>query len=561
MTIPKISSILTHNIPNGAARAMLYGVGLTKKDFSKYFIGVGSMQFDLNPCNKHLGKLQNLVTDNLNNNSKMLGFKFNTIGVSDGITNGNSGMSYSLPSRELITDSIETMIQAHHYDGMVLIPGCDKNLPASMMAMGRINRPSMLLYGGSIMPGDYRNTNVDIVNAFQSYGEYIKGSISQEEREKLLRVCCHHKGGSCSGMYTCNTMAAISEVMGLSMPFSSSNPAASSNKQHECEQVDSVMWNLLENNIKPRDFITKESFRNAIKLTTVLGGSTNAVIHLIAIAKEFDISLTLSEFQEISQSTPVLSNLKPHGQYTMNDINIQIGGMPRIIKYLIDHNILDGSTYTLTGYTLQENMDNYNILPLDFKKQEVIFPITQPFKEEGHIQILTGNLCPEGSVAKISGSEGDYFRGPSRVFDNEDLLLEALENNIIQKGEVLVIRNQGPRGGPGMPEMLKPSSALVGAGLSQDVALITDGRWSGGSSGFIIGHITPEAADGGLIGKVRDGDIITIDIKKNKINLEVEDKVLENRENEFNYNNPQNINSYLNKYRKLVNNASLGCTT
>ena len=361
--ISKISSVITNNIQNGAAKSMLYGSGFSNNDFNKYLIGIGSMQFDINPCNKHLYKLQNL-TKQYTNNEHMVGLNFNTIGVSDGITNGNSGMSYSLPSRELIADSIETMILSHHYDGFILIPGCDKNLPASMMAMGRINRPSILLYGGSILPGTFNNKPVDIVNAFQSYGQLINNEITQHEREILLKSCCHKYGGSCSGMYTCNTMASIAEVMGLTLPFSSTNPASSKDKRNECKTIPNILLNLLDLNIKPRDIITKESFHNAIKLTTILGGSTNAVIHIIAIAKEFNINITLEDFQQISENTPVLGNLKPHGKYTMNDI-YNINGMPAIIKYLLDNNILDGNTYTNTGNTLQQTIDNLNLPKMD----------------------------------------------------------------------------------------------------------------------------------------------------------------------------------------------------
>ena len=555
----KISSIITQNVQNGAAQAMLYGVGLTKPDLSKYMVGIGSMQFDFNPCNKHLGILQDKCQKSICNNENMVGFKFNTIGVSDGITNGNSGMSYSLPSRELIADSIETMVKAHHHDAMVLIPGCDKNLPASMMAMGRINIPSVLLYGGSILPGTYQNKNVDIVDAFQSYGQYISGDISQENRQELLQSCCHPNGGSCSGMYTCNTMAAIAEVLGLSMPFSSTNPATSFYKAHECYVIDRVLENVLENDIKPKDIVNRDSFLNAIKLTTILGGSTNAVIHLLAMAKEFDVHLSIQDFQDVSDITPILGNLKPHGQYSMVDIHRIQGSMPGIIRYLIENNILDGNTYTITGGTLKENIEKFNIPKLEFEKQKVFYPLNRPFKEEGHIQVLYGNLCPEGSIAKISGKEGNYFRGPARVYDTEDELIEDLESNIIQKGDVLVIRNQGPKGGPGMPEMLKPSSALIGANLSQDVALLTDGRWSGGSSGFIVGHITPEAHNNGPIGKIVNGDMITIDISNNEINLEVSNKILKKRK--FKNKNKIAKNSYLTKYQKLVSDASTGCVT
>jgi len=562
MSIKNVSSIITNNVQNGAARAMLYGVGLSSRDLNKYLVGVGSMQFDMNPCNKHLGKLQNRVKKSINKSS-MVGLGFNTIGVSDGITNGNSGMSYSLPSRELIADSIETMVNAHHLDGFVLIPGCDKNLPASMMAMGRINRPSLLLYGGSMLPGNYRNKPVDIVNAFTSYGELINNKVTEKERESLLKSCCHRKGGSCSGMYTCNTMAVIAEVMGLSLPFSSSNPACSKEKLIECKTVGSDLLTILDRNIKPKDIITKESFLNAIKITTVLGGSTNSVIHLLAIANEFGIDLNLEDFHTINETVPVLGNLKPYGEYSMNDIH-NIGGTPRLIKYLLDNNILDGKTYTMTGYTLEETINKLNITKLDFK-QDIIRPLTNPTKKNGHIRVMTGNVCPEGAIGKITGGEGNYFKGPANVFKSEDDMITALENNEIKKGDVIVIKGQGPKGGPGMPEMLKPSSALVGAGISEHVALLTDGRWSGGSKGFLIGHITPEAYDNGPIAYIENGDIIEIDATKNTITLEVPGYYRIQKcvaiDNYKTDDYETRKNSYLNKYKKLVGPASKGCIT
>lgn len=555
MTLRKISSIITNNIQNGAARAMLYGVGLTQNDLNKYLVGVGSMQFDGNPCNKHLGKLQNSIRNSIYNN-KMVGLNFNTVGVSDGITNGNSGMHYSLPSRELITDSIETMINAHHYDGFILLPGCDKNLPASMMAMGRINRPSILVYGGTMLPGNYKKKEVDIVNAFQSYGELLDNKITKQERENLLKSCCHKGGGSCSGMYTCNTMAVISEVMGLSPPHSSSNPANSRAKREECFDIGYLLLNLLDRDIKPRDIITKESFFNAMKLTVILGGSTNAILHLLAIAKDFDINLTLDDFDEILQNTPVLGNLKPIGEYSMNDI-YNIHGLPTILKYLLKNDILDGKTNTITGYTLQENINKLNLPNLDFSKK-VIFPLNKPLKENSHIQIMKGNLAPKGAIAKIS--EKKSFVGKAKVFKTEDDMINALEKKLIEKGDVVVITHQGPKSGPGMPELLKPSSALIGAGLGKDVALITDGRWSGGSHGILIGHITPETYDDGLIGYIEEGDCINIDLINNKLTLEVCDKILHERRKNSISKMPIK-GGYLNKYTKLVTDASEGCTT
>lgn len=559
MSVNRISQTITNNISNGAARAMLYGVGLKRIDLRKYLVGIGSMQFDINPCNKHLGYLQDLAKKSVNE-ANMVGLSFNTIGVSDGITNGNSGMRYSLPSRELIADSIETMINAHHYDGAVLIPGCDKNLPATMMAMGRINRPSVLLYGGSMLPGVYKNKPVDIVNAFQSYGQLINNQITIKQREDLLESCCHKNGGSCSGMYTCNTMATIAEVMGLTIPFSSSYPASSSEKRMECSNIGKHIFNLLQNDIKPRDIVTRDSFLNAIKLTTILGGSTNAVIHLLAIAKEFDIQLSLQDFQDISNNTPILGNLKPHGKYTMNDIHYQVNGLPTILKYLIKNNIIDGRTYTITGHTLQDNIDKLNLPDLDFQ-QKVIFPMHKPFKEDGHIRVMKGNLSPKGAIAKISGNEGEYFHGTAKVYDNEDSMIQDLEDGNIIEGNVVVIRYQGPKGGIGMPEMLKPSSALVGAGLSNKVALITDGRWSGGSSGFLVGHITPEAIEKGPIAIIQDGDQIDIDAKLNTITLLISDEEIQTRMKKITLPINESNMGYLNKYQKLVSDASNGCVT
>ena len=559
MTLKNISHVLTHDITNGSIRAMLYGLGLTESKFNNYFVGVGSMKFDINPCNKHLNKLQNSVLKNLNNNN-LNGFGFNTIGVSDGITNGNSGMHYSLPSRELITDSIETMIKAHHYDGFILIPGCDKNLPASMMAMGRINRPSILLYGGTMLPGNYNNKDVDIIDAFTSYGNFVNGEISMLDRENLLKNCCDSYGGSCSGMYTCNTMAIISEVMGLSPLFSSTNPASSQDKRVECETIVKTIKNMLDNNICPRDIISRESFINAIKITTIMGGSTNAVLHLIAIAYEFDIKLNLEDFAEINKNTPVLANLKPHGKYSVNDI-YKMGGMPIILNYLIDAGLINGDTYTITGKTLKEDIKLLNLPKLIFN-QDIFFEKTNYVKKDGHIKILYGNLCSGGSIAKISGKEGTYFKGPAIVFESEKSMLDSLyNNNNIKEGMVIIIRNQGPKGGIGMPELLKPSSELISFNLSSKTALLTDGRWSGGSSGFLIGHITPESYENNsILSIVNNDDIIEIDINNNSIDLLVSEEIINQRfKNKKNRQLVKKSTSYLSKYQKLVSDASNGC--
>lgn len=537
---------------------MLYSIGMNNRDFKKYFVGIGSMYYDINPCNKHLGRLQQIIESSLKNHSSIYPFKYNTIGVSDGLTNGNSGMNYSLPSREIIADSIETMIKAHHFDGHILIPGCDKNLPASIMAMGRINRPSILLYGGTMLPGNHNNKKVDIVDAFQSYGEYISEKLNKEEREKLLKSCCDYRGGSCSGMYTCNSMAIISEVIGLSPPQSSSNIAASNDKIKECSNVGSILLNLLENNIKPRDIVTRESLLNAIRISILMGGSTNVVLHLLAIANDFDIELSLKDFDKISNNTPVLGNLKPIGKYTMYDIYNHQNGFPSILKYFIDNKLINGDTMTITGKTLGENVSNFTSIE---NYQDIIYPINKPIKSTGHIRVMYGNLAPKGAIAKISGLEGDYFSGKAKVFNSEDDMIQSLENGEIKEGMVVVIRYQGPKGGIGMPELLKPSSALVGAGLSDKVALITDGRWSGGSKGFIIGHITPEAYEKGLLAIIEDNDIININANDNKIDVILDKKEIKNRFEKFQMPKFKNHTSYLRKYQKLVYDASSGCTT
>ena len=552
----RLSNILS--LENGAAKAMFYGLGMKPEDLGKYIVGIGSMSFDSNPCNRHLGKLQDKCKISINK-SDMNGFNFNTIGVSDGITNGNSGMNYSLPSRELIADSIETMVNAHHYDGFITLPGCDKNLPATMMAMGRTNLPSLLVYGGSMYPGSYNNQNVDIVDAFQSFGKMINNEISYNEREDLLKNCCDKGGGGCSGMYTCNSMAVISEVMGLSMLYSSSNPAASIEKRIECYSIGDDIYKIIQANIKPRDIITKESFINAIKITGIMGGSTNAVLHLLAIANEFNIDLTLDDFTRVLKDIPILGNLKPLGIYSMNDIH-KIGGTPIIIKYLIENNILDGSAYTMNGYTLKENIDKLNeigLKKLDFEKQDIFRPLSKPFNSNSHIRIMSGNLCSKGAVGKISKSA--IFKGPAKIFENEDSMIQSLKYGNIKPHNIVVIRNQGPKGSPGMPEMLKPSSALVGANLSDSVVLLTDGRFSGGSHGNIIGHITPEAVEpNSILGLIKEDDIIEVNTIDNTITAFIP-KII--RTNNCKENKLYNKNSYLNKYRKLVSDASKGCIT
>ena len=553
----RISKELTSKNNNGVARAMLYATGMNKEQLDYPQIGIGSMWFDSNPCNCHLDELSNYIKTSLKK-QKLQGMRFNTIGVSDGITMGTFGMSYSLPSREIIADSVEMITSAHMYDGLVTIPGCDKNIPASLMAMGRINRPGLMVYGGTMKPGLFNGKEVDIVSGFQSYGQVISGEITTDEREDLLSKCCPSPG-SCGGMYTANTMAVLSEAMGLTLPYSSSNPAMSTEKYTECSMVGNVVYNLLKKDIKPRDIVKEESIYNGLKLANILGGSTNIVLHILAISKDFGYNMSINDYKYICKDVPLLGNLKPFGKYLMNDIH-ELGGTPRIIKYLISENILNGDMLTVTGKTLWENVENTE--PLDFE-QDIIRPLDNPLKRDSHIRILHGNLAPLGAVAKITGKEGIKFTGKACVYNDEKSFLKDLKQKRIHKGSVIVIRYMGPKGGPGMPEMLKATSAIVGSGLENDIAFITDGRFSGGSHGFIIGHITPEAYDNGPIAYIKNGDKITIDAKNDIISLEkyhssnknykkIPLEVLE-RDNK--------IDSTLSKYRKLVSCASKGAIT
>jgi len=539
---------------------MLYATGITEEGLNKAQVGISSVWYTGNPCNMHLLDLNHRVRAGVEK-AGLIGYQFNTIGVSDGISMGTKGMRYSLQSRDLIADSIETVMGGQWYDANISIPGCDKNMPGVMMAMGRVNRPSLMVYGGSIKPGCAKtqgNADIDIVSAFQAYGQYITGEINEESRFDIIRNACPG-GGACGGMYTANTMASAIEIMGMSLPGSSTNPAESEAKYLECLAAGEAIKNLLKEDIRPRDIMTRQAFENAMILVNITGGSTNAVLHLIAIADSVGVKLTIDDFQAVSDRTPFLADLKPSGKYVMNDLH-HIGGTPSLLKFLLKEGIIDGSGMTVTGQTLAKNLENVPDFPSD---QTIIRPLSNPIKETGHIQILRGSLAPGGSVGKITGKEGLRFVGKAKCYDAEDDFIAALENGEIKKGEktVVVIRYEGPRGGPGMPEMLKPSSAIMGAGLGKDVALITDGRFSGGSHGFLIGHIVPEAQEGGPIGLVRDGDEIVIDAESKVLDLVVPEEELVKRRAEF-VEPPLKYNKgTLAKYARLVSDASHGCIT
>lgn len=553
----KYSKTLTQDPTQPAAQAMLYGIGLTEDDMKKAQIGIASMGYDGNTCNMHLNDLAQHIKKGVWAND-MVGLVFNTIGVSDGMSNGTDGMRYSLVSRDVIADSIETICGGQYYDALIALPGCDKNMPGSLMAMGRLNRPSIMVYGGTIAPGCWNGKErLNIVSAFEALGEHIAGKIDDYEFKEIVKHSCPG-AGACGGMYTANSMAAVAEAMGMSLPYSSSNPAVSDAKKIECDDAGKAIKILLEKNICPRDIMTWEAFENAIVTLIILGGSTNAVMHLIAIAKSVDIELTLQDIQKISDRTPVLADFKPSGKYMMQDL-FNIGGLPRVMKYLLSKGLLHGECLTATGYTLAENLAN--VEDLDFESQDIIHPVEKPIKKNGHLQMLFGNLAEEGSVAKISGHEGEYFEGPARVFNGEKHLIEGISTHLVQPGDVVVIKNVGPVGGPGMPEMLKPTSAIIGAGLGNSVALITDGRFSGGTHGFVVGHITPEAYKGGLIGLVEDGDIIEIDAVKNKITLKVSEDIITERRRKYVQPNLKVNSGVLYKYAKTVASASKGCVT
>ena len=556
MELNKHSKTITQDPTQPAAQAMLYGIGLTEKELSQPFIGIASMGYDGNTCNMHLNHLASLIKKEVNKND-MVGLIFNTIGISDGITNGTDGMRYSLVSREIIADSIESVVSGHYYDGVVAIPGCDKNMPGSIIAMGRLNRPSIMVYGGTIAPGKYQGKDLNIVSAFEALGEKIAGKISDDEYKKIIKNACPG-AGACGGMYTANTMAIAIEALGMSLPYSSSNPAISNEKIEECESVSFYMKQLLEKNICPKDIMTFKAFENALTVLIALGGSTNAVLHMIAMARSVGVTITQDDFQRISNKTPLIADFKPGGNYLMQNLH-EKGGVPMVLKYLLSKGMLHGDCLTVTSKTIRENLQE--VPNIDFESQNIIKPIESPIKPTGHLQILYGNLAPKGSVAKITGKEGEFFMGRARVFDGEKELIKGIEDKKINAGDVVVIRYVGPKGGPGMPEMLKPTSALIGAGLGKSVALITDGRFSGGTHGFVVGHISPEAYDGGTIALVEDDDVIEIDAIENTIHLHVSDEELQYRRNKWVQPKLKVTNGVLLKYAKLVTDASNGCIT
>jgi dihydroxy-acid dehydratase len=552
----KYSKTLTQDETQPAAQAMLYGIGLTEDDLKKPQIGVCSMGYDGNTCNMHLNELAKDVKQGVWDND-MVGLIFNTIGISDGISNGTDGMRYSLVSRDLIADSIEAVCGGFYYDGLIALPGCDKNMPGAIMAMGRLNRPSIMVYGGTIAAGHYKGEELNIISAFEALGKKIAGTITPEDFKEVVKHSCPG-AGACGGMYTANTMSSAIEALGMSLPYSSSNPALSDEKKKECLDAGKVIKVLLEKDIKPKDIMTKKAFENAITTIMIFGGSTNAVLHLIAMAKAVDVDLTQQDFQRISDKTPVLADFKPSGKYLMQELH-QHGGVPSVMKYILNKGLLHGDCMTVTGKTIAENLKNTKAI--DFNTQKIIYPLETPLKATGHLQILYGNLAEKGSVAKISGKEGERFEGPARVFNGEKDLVAGIANGRVKKGDVVVIRYEGPKGAPGMPEMLKPTSAIMGAGLGKDVALITDGRFSGGSHGFVVGHITPEAFDGGLIALVEDNDVIELDVATKKMTLKVSDAIIATRRSKWQQPKLKVTKGVLYKYAVCVKDASEGCVT
>lgn len=552
----KYSRTLTQRKSQGASQAMLYATGLNEEDMAKPQVGIASVWFEGNPCNMHLLGLSAKIKKSVEQ-AGLVGMRFNTVGVSDGISMGTDGMSFSLQSRDLIADSIETIMGGQWYDGLVAIPGCDKNMPGCMIALGRLNRPGLIVYGGTIQPGHLASgETLDVVSAFQSYGAYVTGKITDEERREIVRNACPGPG-ACGGMYTANTMAAAIEAMGLSLPYSSSLGAIDSGKHDECDRIGESMRYLLEHDLKPRDIVTRQSLENAIRVILVLGGSTNAVLHLLAVAHAFDITLTLDDFQTISDQTPLLADLKPSGRYVMADLNAA-GGIPALMKTMLERGVLHGDAMTVTGQSLAENLA---AKPSLSSGQTIIRGWDAPIKQDGHLYVLKGNLAPKGAVGKITGKEGLSFEGPARVFDSEEDMLSGLEAGHIQAGDVVVIRYEGPKGGPGMPEMLTPTSALMGAGLGKSVALITDGRFSGGSHGFIIGHVVPEAQEGGPIALIQNGDCIKIDAARKTIEIDVTEATLTDRRASWTPPPYKATRGTLYKYIKNVSDASLGCVT
>lgn len=552
----RYSKTLTQDETQPAAQAMFYGIGLSEDDLKKPQVGIASMGYDGNTCNMHLNDLAKIVKQGVWKEN-MVGLIFNTIGISDGISNGTDGMRYSLVSRDLIADSIEAVCGGFYYDGLIALPGCDKNMPGSIMAMGRLNRPSIMVYGGTIEAGYHKGEELNIISAFEALGQKLAGTITLEDFKEVIKHSCPG-AGACGGMYTANTMASAIEALGMSLPFSSSNPALSEDKKNECLHAGETIKILLEKDIKPKDIMTKNAFENAITLIMIFGGSTNAVLHLIAMAKSVDVVITQNDFQRISDKTPVLADFKPSGKFLMQELHTH-GGVPAVMKYLLEVGMLHGDCMTVTGKTVAENLQD--VTPINFETQKIIYPLETPLKATGHLQILYGNLAEKGSVAKISGKEGERFEGPARVFNGEKDLVAGIASGRVKKGDVVVIRYEGPKGAPGMPEMLKPTSAITGAGLAKDVALITDGRFSGGSHGFVVGHITPEAFNGGLIALVEDEDIIEIDVPTKAMTLKVSDNIIEERRKKWQQPLLKVTKGLLYKYALCVKDASEGCVT
>ncbi|WP_394749165.1 dihydroxy-acid dehydratase [Spongiimicrobium salis] len=555
MKLNKYSKNVTQDPTQPAAQAMLHAIGLSEEDLKKPLIGIGSTGYEGNPCNMHLNDLAQEVKRGIQEEN-LVGLVFNTIGVSDGISMGTYGMRYSLPSRDIIADSMETVVQAMNYDGLVTVVGCDKNMPGALMAMIRLDRPSVLVYGGTIASGCFKDKKLDVVSAFEAWGEKVAGSINEEDYKSVIQNACPG-AGACGGMYTANTMASAIEALGMAMPYNSSNPAIGNEKKQDCFNSGKALRHLLEQDIKPSDIITKKSFENAIRLITVMGGSTNAVLHFLAIAKAAAIDFTLDDFQKISDSTPFLADLKPSGKYLMEDVH-RVGGTPAVLKFMLENGMLHGDCLTITGKTMAENLAD---VPSLTSGQEIIKPLDAPIKATGHIRILYGNLAEEGAVAKITGKEGVHFTGPAKVFDDEFLANEGIGKGLVHKGDVVVIRYEGPKGGPGMPEMLKPTAAIMGAGLGKEVALITDGRFSGGTHGFVVGHVAPEAQDGGTIALLEDGDMITIDAEENNITVALSDEELAERRKHWKKPELKVKRGSLYKYAKTVSSASKGCVT
>ncbi len=555
MVMNKYSKTITQDETQPAAQAMLYGIGLTEEDLKKAQVGIVSTGYEGNTCNMHLNDLAKDIKTSVWD-ADLVGLIFNTIGVSDGISNGTDGMRYSLVSRDVIADSIETVMGAQWYDGMIAVVGCDKNMPGSVIAMGRLNRPAIMVYGGSIHSGNWNGESLNIVSAFEALGKKFNNTITPEDFKGVIKNACPG-AGACGGMYTANTMSSAIEALGMSLPYSSSNPAKSNEKNQECEEAGKAIRYLLENDIKPRDIMTMKAFENAMTMVVVLGGSTNAVLHLIAMAHSVGIKLTIDDFQRFSDKTPVLADLKPSGKYLMEDLH-RVGGVPAVMKYLLKEGLIHGDCLTVTGKTIAENLESINDLTVG---QDVFHQVNNPLKQTGHLQILYGNLASEGSVAKISGNEGEFFEGPAVIFEDEFTVIDGVREGRIKAGNVVVIRNCGPKGGPGMPEMLKPTSAIMGAGLGGSVALITDGRFSGGTHGFVVGHITPEAFEGGLIAFVQDGDLIAIDAVNNKLTLKVSEEEINHRKQSWKQPELKVKQGVLYKYAKCVASASEGCIT